>query len=117
MTKYGVGVGEDFPLDEDNRRPGEEGAEHEPGGPHPYHGEDWHRRRRQAREALRQMRAQMRAEWRARCREMHDRFRQSEPVEPADGVRADKLMHLAQVGIAALAVIGLAALLGRHHHR
>ncbi len=102
MSKLGVGVGEDFPLDEEKaRQAGEEspccGAEHHD----------------QGHEAWRRMRAQMRAEWRACRRAAVDRFGRQDPIEPIDDAAARR-PHIHHLAIGALALIGLAALLSRH---
>jgi hypothetical protein len=103
MSKLGVGVGEDFPLDGEQARPGAED----------FHRceEEWEKRRDQAFRSWRRMRSQMSADWRARRREMHRHFTEQEPVEPMDGARMPQLHHLV---IGGLALLGLAALFGLH---
>lgn len=109
MSKFGVGVGEEFPVDEENRpAPGETAQDG-------CCDEDWHRRRDMRREAWHRFRQQMRAEWRARRHAMHDELHRRDPIEPMDGFRNPHLHHFV---IGALAVIGLAALASMHrHHR
>jgi hypothetical protein len=103
MSKLGVGVGEDFPLDEEKaRQVGEESS---------CCGTEWHRQRAQGREAWRRMREQMRAEWRVRRRAFRDGLHRQDDVEAMDGLRERHLHHLV---IGGLALIGLAALLSRH---
>jgi len=99
MGKIGVGVGEDFPVDE--------GAQESVAGEKPCGG----RREalRQRREQKRQWRRQMHAEWHAHKDAMRDRLRR----EFHDEKGAHHARHLA---LGALAVIGLAALLGHRHH-
>jgi hypothetical protein len=105
MSKLGVGVGEDFPLDEEKtRQAGEES---------PCCGSEWHRQRAQGREAWRRMREQMRAEWRARRHAMHQRFAERDPIEPIASAEAHS-RHMHHLAVGALALIGLAALLGHH---
>lgn len=103
MTKYGVGIGEDFPLDEEEARPAAEDISD--------CDEDWQRRRQKAREAWRRLRSQLRAEWRAGRRAFRDSLSRQDPVEPVDVLHDRRIHHLV---IGGLALIGLAALLGRH---
>jgi len=106
MSKIGVGVGEDFPVDDRPQR--EDPAQAE------CCGEDWHREREVRRQAWRRFRHQMHAEWRARRRAFRDHLHQTDDVEilgPAE-LRARHLGHLV---IAGLAILGLAALI--NHHR
>ena len=115
MSKLGVGVGEEFPVDEDVTReeaaPGDDagsvrwGRGCRFGGP-----------RTEQREALRAWRDQMRAEWRARRRAMREHFRNRYYVEGEDGVLEGHYLRPHHLVVGALAVIGLAALLGRHHN-
>ena len=91
MSKFGVGVGEDFPVDE-------QAQETEFCGAGTGRGEairKWH---------------QMRSEWRARKRAMREQFRREFAAD------ADHHHRAGTLALAGLAVIGLAALLGRHHH-
>jgi hypothetical protein len=103
MSKFGVGVGEEFPVDEQNKS--DEQAESGCCG----HGS--HEARR---EAWRRFRHQMHAEWHARRRAMRDAFGGREGVEAMRDFRRDHLHHLI---IGGLAVVGLAALLSHLHHR
>ena len=109
MSKLGVGVGEEFPVDEQNRPQPEQNEE--PG----CCGADWHRQRQARREAWRRFRHQMHEEFHARRRAMRDSLRQQDGVEilGPDVLRDRHLHHLV---IGALAVIGLAALFS-HHRR
>jgi hypothetical protein len=121
MSKLGVGVGEEFPVDEEKKRddaaaPLGEGASSDPwccdpgfgprfGGPHDDHHEAWRR-----------WRNQMRAEWQAHRHAMHQHFHNRQPAE-GEGEAPHRYhprpYHLV---VGALAVIGLAALLGHRHH-
>jgi len=111
MGKFGVGVGEDFPLDEEAGRGKPPPEDEEPPccGP-----DDWRRQRDLRREAWRRFRRQMREEWRAHRRAFHRRCHEPGTVEPMDDERGARLHHLL---IGALAVIGLAALFGSRHRR
>jgi hypothetical protein len=101
MSKFGVGVGEEFPVDE--QRKSDQDAEAGCGG----------RGTREARrEAWHRFRHQMHDEWHARRRAMRDAFGERE--EAMRDFRRDHLHHLV---IGGLAVIGLAALLNHLHHR
>ena len=120
MSKLGVGVGEEFPVDEEKKReeaaPLGEGASSDPwcsgpgfgprfGGPFDDHHEAWCR-----------WRNQMRAEWQARRRAMREHFRSElhgEEDTEAPHRHHPRPYHLV---IGALALIGLAALLGHRHH-
>ncbi|MDE2164692.1 MAG: hypothetical protein KGJ53_16145 [Alphaproteobacteria bacterium] len=120
MSKFGVGVGEDFPVDEKAQQEDTlhgDDASSDPGccgrGFHRHHGDshaDHH-------EAWRRFRHQMRAEWRARKRTMREQFRrgawEASDAHPAGDDRHGPRPHHFVIG--ALALIGLAALLGRHH--
>ena len=98
MSKFGVGVGEDFPVDEQAQ-----GQEQESGCCGGGMDRD---------EAIRKWR-QMRSEWRARKRAMREQFRR----EFADEGHREHAKHVAgSLAVAVLAFVGLAALLGRHHH-
>ena len=101
MNKYGVGVGEDFPLDEEQPQPGAEDFRRCE--------EEWENSRDKAFRSWRRMRRQMRADWRARRRAMHRRFSESDPVEAMDALNDRRVHHLV---IGGLALIGLAALFG-----
>jgi len=107
MSKIGVGVGEDFPLDEGAPpNPSESEPEHE--HCHGDRAEAW----RQWCEQKRQWH-QMRAEWRARRHALRQRLREQFRREGAGEHEwhGPKPQHLA-IGI--LALIGLAALLFHH---
>jgi len=108
MSKIGVGVGEDFPMDD---RPQPEDHSEDRVG---CCGEDWHRQRELRREAWRRFRHQMHAEWHARRRAMRDHLRHRDDVEilGPETLRHRQLGHLV---IAGLAILGLAALI--NHHR
>ena len=106
MSKLGVGVGEEFPVDEQNRPQPEQKEESG------CCGADWHRRRALRREAWRRFRHQMHAEWHACRRTM---MGEREGVEPLDAAALHE-RHLHHLVIGALAVIGLAALFS-HHRR
>lgn len=100
MSKIGVGVGEDFPVDE-NQAPEDEGGA-------PRHcGSAAYRARRQA---WRQFRRQMHEEWHAKRRAM----REAMGPEARQAMREHHLHHLV---IGGLAVVGLAAVLGLLHRR
>jgi hypothetical protein len=107
MSKLGVGVGEDFPVDENNTPEGTSDEEHAGGccgagaRMHPW----------QRREAWRRFRDQMRSEFLARRQAMHEHMHSGENTAEAVW-RKPYLPHLV---IGALALIGLAALLGHHH--
>ena len=111
MSKIGVGVGEDFPVDEQNRPQPED----HPHGEEREHccGEDWHRQRQARREAWRRFRHQMHEEWHTRRRAMRDRMRHQDDVEilGPETLRHRQLAHLV---IAGLAILGLAALINHH---
>ncbi|GAA0566334.1 hypothetical protein [Rhizomicrobium electricum] len=97
MSKIGVGVGEDFPVDENNKpEPDVEdlGTCH-----HRHHGR---------KEAWRRFRHQMHQEWHARRRAFRDRLNEREGVEAIHEFREHHLHHLIVGG---LAVLGLAALI------
>jgi hypothetical protein len=104
MTKFGVGVGEEFPVDEQNRPQREQTEESG------CCGSDWRRQHELRREAWRRFRHQMHAEWHARRRAMRDHLRQQDAVESLD-LRGRHVGHLV---IGALAIIGLAALFNHH---
>ncbi|MDR3525988.1 MAG: hypothetical protein P4L57_01825 [Rhizomicrobium sp.] len=107
MTKFGVGVGEEFPVDEENRseqEAGSEGRSHRCGRGDRGAGHDaWH-----------QFRDQMRAEWRARRRAFHDSMGRHHDGEGMDDLRAH---HMHRLVIGGLALVGLAALLSLFHSR
>ena len=106
MGKLGVGVGEDFPVDEGKQTGGESGC---------CGGGDRHEAFHQWREQKRQRRHEMRAEWRARRQAMRARFR--EEFSANGDARSEHLRHHTQhLVLGALAVIGLAALFGHRHH-
>ena len=117
MGKFGVGVGEDFPVDE-GAAAKEGGTDEKDCGEPGDQREAW----RQWREQKRQWRHQMYAEWRAHKHAMHEclrrRFRGEQVV---DGLVEDDEWRLSRghhLVIAALALIGLTALFGhsRHHN-
>ena len=105
MSKFGVGIGEEFPLDEETRPP--PGAEETCCGS----SKEWQNRRALRREAWRRLRDQIHAEWHARARAMAEQYRQRDPVEPMDG-SAERSTHVHHLVIGALALVGLAALFG-----
>jgi tRNA A37 N6-isopentenylltransferase MiaA len=98
MSKIGVGVGEDFPVDENDKS----GPEVEDLG-------NCHSRHRARRQAWHQFRRQMREEWHARRQAMRDALNDREAVEAIHDFRT---RHLHHVLIGGLAVVGLAALFG-----
>jgi hypothetical protein len=105
MSKIGVGVGEDFPVDEKKRPETETGPEVEDLG-------TCHSRNDARREAWRRFRRQMRDEWHAHRRAW--RGGERDGVEPIDDFRERHLHHLIVGG---LAVLGLAAILASLRHR
>lgn len=107
MTKYGVGVGEDFPVDD---RPQ---AEQEEAGPEGERFRCGGRGFRGRHDAWHQFRDQMRAEWRARRRAFRDSMNQREGVEAMD----EHHRHAHKIVIGGLALIGLAALLNLFTNR
>jgi hypothetical protein len=101
MSKIGVNVGEDFPVDE-----GAPPNTSEPEGCRGNRAEafrQWHARKHQWH--------QKRAEWRARKRAMREQFR--EEFGRGGHFRGQRAGHLA---LGVLALVGLAALLGFAHH-
>ena len=107
MGKLGVGVGEEFPVDEGAQ------AGSEPGGC--CGGGDRNEAFHQWREQKRQWRHQMRAQWRARRQAMRGRFR--DEFGANDDVRSEHFHgHAQHLAFAALVVIGLAALFGHRRH-
>jgi hypothetical protein len=107
MSKFGVGVGEEFPLDEKPRATQQD--QQDEGAGCCGHGD--HQARR---EAWRRFRQQMRAEWWARRRAMHDAFHHREGAEAIHHPHERRIHHLI---IGGLAMFGLAALLGALRHR
>ena len=101
MTKFGVGVGEDFPVDDSTPE-----AAQEDGGCC----RDRHEAFRQWREQKRQWR-RMRHEWHARRAAMREQFRRE---FFGDTERQHRHFHHAVLG--ALALIGLAALFSHRDH-
>jgi hypothetical protein len=103
MSKLGVGVGEDFPVDDTAPNPEQSDCAQE-------HFEAWREQRRQWRK--------MRHEWRAKRAAMREQFRAryGHRHGPDDGVCADERhqRHVHHVVLGALALIGLAALFGAH---
>ena len=114
MSKFGVGVGEDFPVDEKTQQeetPSEQGCHGN--GFRFRHGGAHHEQH----EAWRRWRQQMHADWRARKHAMREQFRRGQWEAPEAGP-AEHDRHRPQPHhfvIGALALIGLAALFGRHH--
>jgi len=106
MGKLDVGVGEEFPLDEQAKR---EGVPDGPtccnygpnGGPH-----------QEQREAWRRWRHHMRAEWHDRKRAIREQFRR----EFAEDAEHHRHHMIGKIAVAGLALVGLAALIGHHHH-
>lgn len=120
MSKYGVGVGEDFPVDEENREnPKPEGEAEDLGyGRHHFgkrgfrgcgQSDEWKESRHKARKAWKHLRHQMREEWHERRRAFRDHLNHRDGVEAMPGLREKQLHHLV---IGGLAVVGLAALFG-----
>ena len=107
MTKFGVGVGEEFPVDEQDRVESGAGSDH-----------DGHRCGRgdyRARhDAWHQFRDQMRAEWRNRRRAFRDSMGRQDGADVIDDLRAH---HVHKFLIGGLALIGLAALLSLFQSR
>jgi|GEM_PF-1604765 len=104
MTKYGVGVGEEFPVDD---RP--EVSENDDDSR--CCGQGAHASRK---EAWRRFRHHMKAEWHAR-RHGFGRFRgHHDGVEPLDELRAH---HIHKLVIGGLALIGIAAILSALNSR
>jgi len=101
MSKIGVGVGEDFPVDEKNRPDTESGPEVEDLG-------TCHSRNDARRDAWRQFRHQMHEEWHAKRRAFRDRLNERDGVEAIHDFRERHLHHLIVGG---LAVLGLAAII------
>jgi hypothetical protein len=97
MSKFGVGVGEDFPVDE-NGKPEAEDLGH------------CHRGHQDQKEAWRRFRHQMHEEWHARRRA----FRNRDAGEMLHHMRQHHLHHLIVGG---LAVLGLAAIISGLRHR
>ena len=103
MSKIGVGVGEDFPVDENDKTAPE--------------AEDLgtcHSRHHARRGAWRKFRRQMHEEWHARRQAMRDAWNEREAVEAIHDFRTKHLHH---VLIGGLAVVGLAALFGAFRSR
>ena len=114
MSKLDIGVGEEFPVDEEKMHeeagaaPGEDADPRHFGRGHRFGGQHGERR-----EALRAWRNQMRSEWKERKRAMHEQFHREFPHgEFREHAHHRTVGTLAVVG---LALIGLAALVGRHH--
>ena len=101
MSKIGVGVGEDFPVDEKNRSETETQPEVEDLG-------TCHSRNQARHDAWRQFRHQMHEEWHAKRRAFRDRLNEREGVEAIHDFREKHLHHLIVGG---LAILGLAAIL------
>jgi MYXO-CTERM domain-containing protein len=121
MSKLGVGVGEDFPVDEKAQHEDSSHAEDVPPDPGccgPHFRSRFGGSHADQHAAWRRFRHQMRAEWRARKRAMREQFRHGEweasDARPADDDRHGPRPHHILMG--ALALIGLAALLGHRHH-
>ena len=109
MTKFGVGVGEEFPVDEQNRPQSESGADSDQDGHRC--GRGGYRARH---DAWHQFRDQMRAEWRARRRAFRDSMGRHDGADVIDDLRAH---HVHKFLIGGLALIGLAALLSLFQSR
>jgi hypothetical protein len=113
MSKLGVGVGEEFPVDEEKKceetaaAPGED-ADPCRCGPGSHFGGT----RAERREAMRRWRHQMRSEWRARRRAMHEQFHRKFAGEMH---HHDARHVVGKLAVAGLALIGLAALFHYHH--
>lgn len=108
MSKIGVGVGEEFPLDEEARAKQEDVADDERFCAHDF--------RAARRHAWRKFRRQMREEWHAR----RHAFREARRDARRDGVEAIHDLHgrhLHHLVVGGLAMIGLAALFGILRHR
>ncbi len=103
MSKIGVGVGEDFPVDEKNK----EEPEVEDLG-------TCHARNDARRDAWRRLRHQMHEEWHARRRAWRDGLNDRDAVEAMHDFREKHLHHLIVGG---LAVLGLAAIIAGLRHR
>lgn len=104
MTKFGVGVGEEFPVDDrPQQESGPEGEAHRCGGRHRDGHEAWHR-----------FRDQLRAEWHERRRAFRDSRAQRDGVDALDDWRAH---HVHRLLIGGLALVGVAALLSLFHSR
>jgi hypothetical protein len=109
MGKLDVGVGEEFPLDEQAKR---EGAADGPSCCE--HGPNGHGSREEQREAWRRWRHHMRAEWHARRHAMREQFHR----EFAPDAEHEHHRHhmIGKIAVAGLALVGLAALFGHRHH-
>lgn len=109
MSKLDVGVGEEFPVDDGvaAKESGKYGTGCGPGD----RGEAY----RQWREQKRLWRRKIRAERHARRHAMRERFRREFPDDENGEERHLRASHLRHMAIAVLALIGLAALLGRRH--
>lgn len=101
MSKIGVGVGEEFPVDEDANPQTEDLG-------------TCYSRNAERRAQWRRFRQQMREEWRARRRAWRDRFNRRETVEVIDDLKEKRLHHLVLGG---LALVGIAAILGALRNR
>ncbi len=101
MTKFGVGVGEEFPVDD---RPQQEAGD----------GDADHSDHRARHEAWHRFRDQMRAEWRERRRSFRDSMGHHHGADRMDDLRAH---HVHRLLIGGLALVGLAALLSLFHSR
>jgi len=100
MTKLDVSVGEEFPVADE---PGPQPEDHEEST---CCGHGGHRGRQQAWQ-------QMRAHWLARHRAFHDRLHGQDEGDVIAALRAHHVHHMV---LGALALIGLAALIGFHRH-
>jgi len=101
MSKFGVGVGEEFPVDEQNRpndTPNETDADSAFCG---------RGSREDRREAWRQFRREMHGRW-------HRHGGRGDHGDPEDLIEHLRSHHLHHLVIGALAVIGLAALISHH---
>lgn len=99
MSKFGVGVGEDFPVDENKSETGAEDLGH------------CHRGHHGRKEAWRKFRHQMHEEWHARRRAFRD------GLNDRDAVEAIRQHHLHHLIVGGLAVLGLAAIIAGLRHR
>ena len=98
MSKFGIGIGEEFPVDEQNQPDVPEDGE----GPHRCrHGRHGHHK------AWRHFRQRMKAEWHGRHRGWHGH--RGDGAEVLDAIRAH---HVHKLVIGGLALIGVAALIG-----
>lgn len=101
MSKFGIGIGEEFPVDEQSQPDvPEEGAHRCRHGRHGHH------------KAWRHFRQRMKAEWHSRHHGRHGR--NADGVEVLGDLRAH---HVHKLVIGGLALIGVAALIGALNSR